>query len=382
MADWYKPLGCSDRALPHLLHGLIGRPDAAGDANERTCFRRSCARRRASVVAVGVSGASGGSAANTLTVWLQVDAQSGWPEVVAAANAQFKAQNPGLERGRPVPDVGYPPREVRRDPGGRQRAGRHRDGEHGDDEVHGGWGVPGSRRPAFPNQSTWLAGLAASGRYGGKLYGVPYYAGSRVVTYRTDLFKQVNAKIPQSQNEFIALARKLGAKNKAKSFSPVYIAGTDWYLAMSFVYDYGGTIAVTRKGKWIGTLDRPAALAGLAAYKRFFDASSRAPAGRTRGRRLRTASMPRATQRRCTAPAGSRAASVTTRARRAVRDAEPHEGPAYSGFPRRLGPRRPGRRQQGRGGLMDQRLHRQRVDDGTSREGEHPEHDEPARAPV
>ena len=47
------------------------------------------------VVAVGASGASGGSSANTLTVWLQVDAQSGWPEVVAAANAQFKAQNPG-----------------------------------------------------------------------------------------------------------------------------------------------------------------------------------------------------------------------------------------------------------------------------------------------
>src|SRR5688572_21188922 len=49
------------------------------------------------VAAVGASGASGGSAANTLTVWLQVDAQSGWPEVVAAANAQFESQNPGWD---------------------------------------------------------------------------------------------------------------------------------------------------------------------------------------------------------------------------------------------------------------------------------------------
>ena len=173
--------------------------------------------------------------------------------------------------------MGHPPLEVRRDAGGRQLAGRHRDGEHGDDEVHGGRGVPGPVGGlSFPNQSTWLAGLAASGRFGGKLYGVPYYAGSRVVTYRTDLFKQVNAKIPTSQNEFIALARKIGAKNSAKSFSPVYIAGTDWYVAMSFVADYGGKIAMTRKGKWVGTLDKPAALAGLAAYKRFFDAASRA----------------------------------------------------------------------------------------------------------
>jgi N,N'-diacetylchitobiose transport system substrate-binding protein len=229
-----------------------------------------------SVVAVGVSGASGGSAANTLTVWLQVDAQSGWPEVVAAANAQFKAQNPGWNV-----DVQY------------QTWGTHLSkfdatlaGGNAPDVIEMGntemtkYMAAGAFQDlsglSFPNQSTWLAGLAASGRYGGKLYGVPYYAGSRVVTYRTDLFKQVNAKIPQSQNEFIALAKKVGAKNSAKTFSPVYIAGTDWYVAMSFVADYGGKIAMTRKGKWVGTLDKPAALAGLAAYKRFFDASSRA----------------------------------------------------------------------------------------------------------
>jgi N,N'-diacetylchitobiose transport system substrate-binding protein len=118
--------------------------------------------------------------------------------------------------------------------------------------------------------------LAASGRFGGKLYGVPYYAGSRVVTYRTDLFRQAGLKVPTSITEFTAGAKKLAARNKAKGFSPVYIAGTDWYVAMSFVYDYGGKIAVTNKGKWIGTLDRPAALAGLAAFKQFFTSASRA----------------------------------------------------------------------------------------------------------
>ena len=231
------------------------------------------------VVAVGAGGASGGSSANTLTVWLQVDAQSGWPEVVAAANAQFKAQNPGWDV-----DVQY------------QTWGTHLAkfdatlaGGNAPDVIEMGntemtkYSAAGAFQDltaiSFPNKSTWLAGLAASGRYGGKIYGVPYYAGSRVVTYRTDLFKAAGGKIPQSQNEFIALARKIGAKNKAKTFSPVYIAGTDWYVAMSFVYDYGGKIATTRKGKWVGTLDRPAALAGLAAYKRFFEASSRAPAG-------------------------------------------------------------------------------------------------------
>ena len=228
------------------------------------------------VIAVGASGASGGSSANTLTVWLQVDAQSGWPEVVAAANAQFKAQNPGWDV-----DVQY------------QTWGTHLAkfdatlaGNNAPDVIEMGntemtkYMAAGAFQDlssaSFPNKSTWLGGLAASGKFGGKIYGVPYYAGSRVVTYRTDIFNQVKAKIPTSQAEFMAVAKKIGAKNKAKSFSPVYIAGTDWYVAMSFVYDYGGKIAITRKGKWVGTLDKPAALAGLAAYKRFFDAASRA----------------------------------------------------------------------------------------------------------
>jgi len=228
------------------------------------------------VVAVGVSGASGGSSANTLTVWLQVDAQSGWPDVVAATNAQFKAQNPGWDV-----DVQY------------QTWGTHLAkfdatlaGGNSPDVIEMGntemtkYMAAGAFQDlssvSFPNQSSWLAGLAASGRYGGKLYGVPYYAGSRVVTYRTDLFKQMKAKIPTSLAEFTALAKRIGAKNDSKSFSPVYIAGTDWYVAMSFVYDYGGKIAITRKGKWVGALDKPAALAGLAAYKRFYDAASRA----------------------------------------------------------------------------------------------------------
>ena len=35
------------------------------------------------------------AAANKITVWLQVDAQTGWPDLVAAANQQFQAKHPG-----------------------------------------------------------------------------------------------------------------------------------------------------------------------------------------------------------------------------------------------------------------------------------------------
>jgi N,N'-diacetylchitobiose transport system substrate-binding protein len=221
---------------------------------------------------------SGRAAASKITVWLQVDAQTGWPDLVAAANQAFQAKHPGVSV-----DVQY------------QTWGDHL-GKF--DATLAGGGVPDviemgntemtkymaagafanltSQKGSFANSKNWLKGLAASGIYNNKVYGVPYYAGSRVVTYRSDLYKKAGIKIPTSLAAFSADAKKLMAKNPKKGFSPVYTAGTDWYFAMSFVYDFGGQIAALKHGKWVGQLESKKSQAGLAAYKRFFNAASRA----------------------------------------------------------------------------------------------------------
>ena len=56
----------------------------------------------------------------------------------------------------------------------------------------------------------------------------------------------------------------------------MYIAGTDWYFAMSFVYDFGGSIAYTHAHKWVGNLDSKKSIAGLTAFKNFWTAASKA----------------------------------------------------------------------------------------------------------
>jgi N,N'-diacetylchitobiose transport system substrate-binding protein len=231
----------------------------------------------AAALTAATSGATQKAAANSITVWLQVDAQSGWPDVVAAANKQFTSDHPGA-----TVNVQY------------QSWGDHLQkfdatlaGGGGPDVIEMGntemtkYMAAGAfqslDKSSFENSSNWLKGLAASGAYGGKTYGVPYYAGSRVVTYRTDLFKKAGIrKLPATTAEYAADAQKLMKVGKKKGFSPVYIAGTDWYVAMSFVFDYGGGIAQQVSGKWKGLLDSPKSIAGLAAYKAFFNAASRA----------------------------------------------------------------------------------------------------------
>ena len=108
---------------------------------------------------------------------------------------------------------------------------------------------------------------------------MPYYAGSRVVIYRTDYFKKAGiTKAPTSLSQFVADGKKLQATYgaKDKTFSAFYVAGPDWYSALAFVYDYGGRIATTSNGKWVGTLTSPHAIQGLTAFKSTFVALSRA----------------------------------------------------------------------------------------------------------
>ncbi len=214
----------------------------------------------------------------TLTVWLQTDAQTSWPEVVQATNDAFATAHPNVTvnveyqqwsdhltkldaalAGSTPPDVvelgntettKYMAAGALADLGGQQ----------------------------FPNQDTWLQGLADASSYSGTLFGVPYYAGARAMIYRTDMYSDVGAAVPTSQDEFNAvnakLMEKFGADNK--KFSAFYAPGKYWYLAMSYVYDQGGAIATQSGDTWTGTLDSAEAQAGLAAWQKALETGSRA----------------------------------------------------------------------------------------------------------
>lgn len=235
------------------------------------------------MVALGASGAVPAANAadpESITVWLMGDARDAWPTAVEAANKAFATAHPNTKvvieyqtwadhltkfdatlAANNVPDVI----------------------EFGNTEVTkyaaaGALADLSSYRSTFDNNKTWLKGLTDAGSYNKKLYAIPYYAGSRAVIYRTDLYKAVGAKVPTSYAEFLANGKKLMAKygKTNKNFSAVHLPGKYWYAAMSFVYDAGGSIAVNSGGTWKGNLSSAKSIAGLNRFKEVVTTLSKA----------------------------------------------------------------------------------------------------------
>jgi N,N'-diacetylchitobiose transport system substrate-binding protein len=226
---------------------------------------------------VATTAPSSKAAGHTLTVWLQVDAQNGWPGIVAAANNTFENAHPGWKV-----DVQYQQWTTHLQKFDATIAGNDTPDviEMGNTEMTkymaaGAFANISSNKGQFDNAGKWLAGLKASATFDGKLYGVPYYAGSRVITYRSDLFRKAGfKKDPKSLTQFQRELGKIGKMKKhVKGFSPLYAGGEDWYSALSFVFDYGGSIAKKSHGRWVGTLASKKSLAGLKRFKAFFKAT-------------------------------------------------------------------------------------------------------------
>ena len=225
------------------------------------------------------SAAASAPASGTLTVWLQTDAQTGWPKEVAAAQTAFNAKYPNVKV-----DVQYqtwadhltkldaalaatPPDVV--ELGNTETTKYMADGALADISAD---------KAKFDNSATWLKGLGDSVTYSGKTFGVPYYAGARGVIYSTDAFTKAGISAPPTT---LAELQADGDKLKAvipSTQSALYWPGKEWYGAMSFVYGYGGDIASNASGKWVSDLEQPNAVAGLTELKTLYSDLSKAPA--------------------------------------------------------------------------------------------------------
>ncbi len=130
-----------------------------------------------------------------------------------------------------------------------------------------------------PGQA-WLASLNDASMYNGKLLAVPFYAGDRVLIYRTDLFatSKIDPATITSKDKLIAAAKKLQADNASvKDFSGLYLPGQNWYALIQMIWDNGGQIATQANGTWTASLSSPASQKGIQDYVDYYAAGSTGP---------------------------------------------------------------------------------------------------------
>jgi N,N'-diacetylchitobiose transport system substrate-binding protein len=200
----------------------------------------------------------------TIKVWLMVDAESAWKNVVDEANARFKAATGA--------DVNV---EYQQWGNRYARTDAALSGTGGPDVFEMGntdaprYVFQGAFAPIdtgkFENSNSWLTGLSAPCTLDGAVYCVPYYAGARVLIYRTDLLQASGLNPPTTYEELLSAMSKLQADNAAnRNFGAFYMPGAYWYAAMAWVYGEGGQIATKdANGRWTATLSTPDGLAGL-----------------------------------------------------------------------------------------------------------------------
>ena len=224
----------------------------------------------------GSSSSTGGDSATlstdgkgkTVTVWLQSDAQKGWPDVVAQANQRFEQATGAKVQ---VDYQQWSNYTTKLDSTFAGSSGVPDVVELGNTQTAsyiagGAFKDLTSLKGSFENSSTWLQGLTESASSpDGKLMAVPYYAGSRVVIYRKDLWDAAGVTtVPTTLDELYSDLGTVAAANASDpNFSAFYMPGKNWYAAMSFVYGAGGSIATQDGGTWTANLSSPESQQGL-----------------------------------------------------------------------------------------------------------------------
>ncbi|MGH3651853.1 extracellular solute-binding protein [Glutamicibacter sp.] len=128
--------------------------------------------------------------------------------------------------------------------------------------------------------SNLIPSFVEAGSVDGTKYTLPYYAGSRFMFYRKDLWEEAGVKAPTTLDEFNAAAKSIASQNPRgiKNFSGFFLGGQDWRNAVSWIFANGGDLARKDGDKWVSTLADANTLKGLEQLQAIYQDASHAPA--------------------------------------------------------------------------------------------------------
>ncbi|MFC8681167.1 extracellular solute-binding protein [Microbacterium ureisolvens] len=105
-------------------------------------------------------------------------------------------------------------------------------------------------------------------------YALPYYFGSRYITYRKDIWEAAGLDVPTTLEQFNEDVKTLRTADQ----SGFYIGGEDWRNGVSWIFANGGELAEKDGDNWVSTLSDEKTIAGLEQFQDLFQNASNAPA--------------------------------------------------------------------------------------------------------
>jgi N,N'-diacetylchitobiose transport system substrate-binding protein len=117
---------------------------------------------------------------------------------------------------------------------------------------------------AKPAPGKYVSSLIDAATLNGKVWGKPWYAGSRALLYRKDVLKKAGVQPPKTWDEMLTAAKAI--KAKVPGIYPTGYTGLTEHMYLPTIWQAGGQIATQNGKSWTSDLNTPQAVKAIQYY--------------------------------------------------------------------------------------------------------------------
>ena len=119
-----------------------------------------------------------------------------------------------------------------------------------------------------PPEGEYVSSLVDAATLDDKVWGKPWYAGSRALIYRKDVLEKAGVEPPTTWDEMKAAAQAI--KTKVPDIFPVGYTGLTEHMYLPTIWQAGGEIATQDGDTWKAALNSPQAAEAIDYYASFY----------------------------------------------------------------------------------------------------------------
>ena len=209
--------------------------------------------------------AKGGQLSGSIDVWIMDPGSPAVQKIVNQYATDFQAANPGT-----TVNIEFVPWAQAHDKFTTSIAGG---GVPDVAEMGTTWTPEFADQGAFaevqkPPAGEYVSSLVDAATLEDKVWGKPWYAGSRALIYRKDVLEKAGVEPPTTWEEMKTAAQAI--KEKVPDIFPVAYTGLTEHMYLPTIWQAGGEIAVQEGDTWKSALDSPQAAQAIDYYASFY----------------------------------------------------------------------------------------------------------------